>query len=159
LRELSASVSTESSLQRPATDLTQSSPFDPLTTVARSSPHPILLDPAPFVGEPLGVQYTDATATEFHDPIFPPFLQLPVDALAGRADQGGQFLLGDLKLGAKIIGQRENPSRQAGMQGKKNRILDPLIGRANPIAQQFDDPDSQSGLALEMQQEFGSRQH
>ena len=58
------------------------------------------------VGQTAHVLEQDAAALKIENAVLAPLLELPVDALARRADVNAELLLGDMDLRPVIVGER-----------------------------------------------------
>src|SRR5437899_5212537 len=83
------------------------------------------------------IQHPHPAATELDDAAFPPFVELPIDALARHAHQGGKLLLGHVHFRAEILGERHQPPGEPRLQRQEQRFFHALVGRPNPPAQKL----------------------
>src|SRR5450755_789155 len=110
-------------------------------------------------GQSRHVLQQNSSPLQVENAVFPPLLQLPIDAFARRADEHPELLLRDVHFGTEVLRERAEPARQPHRQRLQHRFLHPLALPADALAQQLDDLDRDLGLALEMAEKILLPQH
>ena len=78
---------------------------------------------------------------------------------SGAPLKPGEFILGDLHLGAEVLDERIEAASEPHRKRQKHHLLGALVGRAQPRAQQLDDADGEPPVALERSEKIGARKH
>ncbi len=105
------------------------------------------------------VEDEDAAAAQIEDAGAPPDLQLPVDALACRADIIGELFLRNTDFAAEVLAEPQKAAGEPNRQRQQTRLFETVAYPSQSLTQELDDANRDLRILLQQRQEVGPFQN